>query len=131
MRERPQENIVWVCPISLGELECGMRITADANPERRAACRHFIEETVLDFVHKIGVTTRDSYATIMERIWNAHRPAHAGISTQRHLTDQGVDVNDVWIAAVALEHGLTLLTTDQMETIRTCIPELRIENWTV
>lgn len=129
-RAKPAENIVWVCPISLGEIECGMRITPDANPARRAACRRFIEENVLHFVREIGITTRDSYAQIMERIWNAHRPAHGGISTQQHLSTHGVDVNDVWIAAVAIEHGLILLTTDAMTTIRNCVPDLDVQNWT-
>ena len=52
-----------------------------------------------------------------------------GTDTQKHLSALGVDVNDVWIAAVALEHGLTLLTTDRMETIRNCVPDLKVENW--
>ena len=131
LREAPAENLIWVCPIALGELECGMRITADDNPERRAACRRFIEDRVLEFVHAIGVTTRDSYAHIMQQIWNVHRPAHGGISTQQHLSSLGVDVNDVWIAAVAMEHGLILLTTDGMETIRECVRELQMQDWTI
>jgi hypothetical protein len=30
---------------------------------------------------------------------------------------------------VALERGLILLTEDRMDTIRTCVPEMRVENW--
>ncbi|HSR07122.1 MAG TPA: hypothetical protein VLM42_08235, partial [Bryobacteraceae bacterium] len=81
----------------------------------------------------IGVetTTRDSYALIMERIWRAHPPANGRIKTQQHLSTLDADVNDIWIAAVALEHGLILLTEDRMEAIRTCVPEITIENWLV
>ena len=129
LREVPPENILWVCPISLAELECGLRITAATDPRRRAACRRFIEDQVLDFVREIGITTRDSYAEIMEQIWRAHPPANARVDTQRHLSTLGVDVNDVWIAAVALEHGLILLTDDRMDTIRACVPDLNVENW--
>lgn len=128
-RNRPPENIVWVCPISLAEIECGLRITNTTDAQRRAQCRRFIEDNALDFVRPIETTTRDSYADIMERIWRAHPPANARIETQRHLSDLGVDVNDVWIAAVALEHGLTLLTTDRMDRIRNCVPEVVIDNW--
>lgn len=131
VRETPVENIVWVCPISLGEIECGLRITNTTNPQRRDECRRFIEETALSFVWPIDQSIRDSYAQIMERIWRAHPPAGGGIRTQRHLSDHGVDHNDVWIAAVALEHGLTLLTDDGMNTIRECMPEIVIENWLV
>ncbi len=122
------ENIVWVCPISLGETEWGLRITNTTDAQRRARCRRFIEDNALDFVRPIETTTRDSYAQIMERIWQAHPPPPR-METQRHLTNLGVDVNDVWITAVALEHGLTLLTDDQMPVIRNCVPEVLVENW--
>jgi tRNA(fMet)-specific endonuclease VapC len=128
-RDHPPDNIVWVCPISLAEIECGLRITNTTDAQRRAACRRFIEDNALDFVRRIETTTRDSYAEIMERIWRAHPPVSRRIDTQQHLSDLGVDVNDIWIAAVALEHGLILLTNDRMETIRTCVPEIIIENW--
>ena len=128
-RNCPPENIVWVCPISLAEIECGLRITNTTDAQRRAQCRRFIEDNALDFVRPIETTTRDSYADIMERIWRAHPPADRRIETQRHLSDLGVDINDVWIAAVALEHGLILLTADRMDTIRNCVPEVVIDNW--
>jgi predicted nucleic acid-binding protein len=128
-RDLPHENILWVCPISLGEVECGLRITTTTDAERRRACRRFIEEQALDFVWAIDFTTRDSYAEIMERIWRRYPPGNGRIKTQQHLSELGVDVNDVWIAAVALERGLILLTEDRMDTIRTCVPEMRVENW--
>jgi predicted nucleic acid-binding protein len=99
-----------------------------ADDDKRAACRRFIDEN-LDYFHPIDETTRDSYAFIMERIWRAHPPPNTRTDTQKHLSEQGVDVNDVWIAAVALERGLTLLTEDRMATIRACVPELLFGNW--
>jgi predicted nucleic acid-binding protein len=41
----------------------------------------------------------------------------------------GVDINDVWICAVAWEHGLTLLTQDKMKQIRSVVPEINVESW--
>ena len=41
----------------------------------------------------------------------------------------GLDVNDIWIAAIALEHNLVLVTKDGMAKIREAAPSLRIENW--
>lgn len=131
LRRKPVENIVWVCPISLGEIECGLRITQSGDPMRRSACRKFINDEALDFVFDIRLETRESYADVMSRIWHKHTPASSKIATQAHLSQWGVDVNDVWIAAVALEHNLILLTTDRMDTIRDCVPELQIEDWLV
>ncbi len=131
LRDNPLDNILWVCPISLAEIEWGLRITTTTDPARRAACRRFIEDEVIGFFFPIAETTRDSYAEIMERIWRANPPGSANVRTQQHLSGLGVDVNDVWIAAVALERNLILLTADAMDTIRRCVPEIRFDNWLV
>lgn len=106
-----------------------MRVTVTTDANRREECRRFIEDEVSDFVHPIDVTTRDSYAEILHRIWSQHPPANRHVDTQKHLSSLAVDVNDVWIAAVAVEHGLTLLTADHMTTITECVPELLVDNW--
>lgn len=129
LREVPPDNIIWVCPISLGEFEWGLRITSTTDAPRRAASRRFIEEQALNFIRPIEITTRESYASIMEQIWRKYPPASGRVDTQRHLSEHGVDVNDVWIAAVALEHGLVLLTSDRIETIKACVPDLNVGNW--
>ena len=131
LRECPHDHLVWVSPIVLAEVEFGLRITETSDAGRRAACRRFINSHALDFVHDIGPTIRESYAEIMENIWANHPPGNGGVRTQHHLCIHSVDVNDIWICAVALQHNLTLLTADQMATIKTCVPHLRIENWLV
>lgn len=128
LRNKPVENIIWVCPIVLAEVEAGLRMTADENPQRRVQYRRFIEDEVAQFVHPLEITTRGPYALIMERVWRAHPPA-IGTDTQQHLSSLGVHVNDVWIAAVALERNLILLTHDAMATIRDCVPELIVQDW--
>lgn len=127
MRTTPADHLIFVCPISVAEIEWGLRISDGGEDEMRAATRRFLEDTILTHVFPIDVTTRNSYAEIMERIWRARPPAKPG--TQRHLTDIGVDINDVWISAVALERNLTILSEDGMRVIRECIPELRFQNW--
>lgn len=124
------EDLLWVCPIVLGEIECGLRVTAVTDPQRRTQCRRFIEEE-LRLVHPIEFSTRDSYAEIMECIWRQHPPANGRIKTQAHLSTLGVDVNDIWIAAVSLERNLVLLTEDRMDVIRACVPEIRFDNWLI
>lgn len=129
LRSSPPENLVWVCPITLGELECGLRITNTTDAARRDACRAFIVREVLTFVHDVRETTRHTYGLIMDRIWKRHPPSSHRRGTENHLASLSVDINDVWISAVALEHGLTLLTSDQLTVIRECVPELQTANW--
>ena len=82
-------------------------MTETTNTQRRAECRRFIEDEITNYVRPIEISTRDSYALIMERIWREHSPA-IGTDTQKHLSSLNVQVNDIWIAAVALDHGLIL-----------------------
>ena len=41
----------------------------------------------------------------------------------------GIQENDLWIAAQALEYNLVWVTNDKMERIRDVCEELQIENW--
>jgi predicted nucleic acid-binding protein len=129
VQKQTARKYLRVCPIALGEVEWGMRTTNTTNPELRAKCRRFIEENMLEFVWYIETTARDSYAEITHEIWQSHSPPSANVDTQQHLSRLGIDVNDVWIAAIALERGLILLTKDQLYPIRNCVPEITIQNW--
>ena len=64
-------------------------------------------------------------------IWYIFPKSNPDHSTQKHLTDIRVDINDAWLAAVALTHNLILVTDDNISVIRACVPELRVENWLV
>jgi tRNA(fMet)-specific endonuclease VapC len=45
------------------------------------------------------------------------------------LSDVGISINDLWIAAIALQHDLTLVSADQ-DFMRMCeVQEFRIESW--
>jgi predicted nucleic acid-binding protein len=65
----------------------------------------------------------------MSRIWKRHSPSRGSISTDLHLANLGLNINDVWIMAVAWEHGLIMATTDKMERIRESVSEVEWENW--
>ena len=70
-----------------------------------------------------------SYAEIMGRIWKAYPPASRKTSTDEHLLSKGVDINDVWVVAVAKHYRMTLLTEDGMKVLREVVPEITFENW--
>jgi tRNA(fMet)-specific endonuclease VapC len=46
--------------------------------------------------------------------------------TSREL---GIQENDIWLAAQALEFNLVFVTNDTMERIRDVCQELQVENW--
>lgn len=121
LRTVPAEHLLFVCRITLGEIEAGHRgMTQTTNQVRRDEYDAYIEENL--FSVEVSESTSDCYGEIMGRIWQKHPPP-SGKKTERHLVDLGVDINDVWTVAIAWEHGLTVLTDDKMTCIREVVEE--------
>jgi len=75
------------------------------------------------------VHTGTEYGEILAKIYLHHPKIDPDQSTQKFLTSLKVDINDVWLVAVAITHNLIFVTDDDMQVIRDCVPGLRIENW--
>lgn len=129
----PERRFFWVSAISVGEIEFGSAITSGsrevAKDFRQFLNREFrllSENMVLPVDEHVG----DYYAKIMGGIWSKHPPRSDKIKTEAHLLKLGVDINDVWIAATAWNHGLTLLTSDNMRCIRESTSDaITVEAW--
>ena len=86
---------IFFNPAVLGELQAGF-LRGSRRAENEETLRSFLAAPrvrVLD----ITAETARRYAVILSQLRDAGTP---------------LPVNDVWIAASAMEHGLTLLTTD-------------------
>lgn len=126
----PPEHLVRVCTITLGEIEAGNLITTTTNQLKRDAFLAYVYEEFLPYAIEVRTTTRTYYAQIIERILKNYPKSTPDKKTERHLVELGVDINDVWIAAVALEHGLVLVTNDGMKHIKGVIePDLEFDDW--
>jgi predicted nucleic acid-binding protein len=90
----------FICAISLGELHLGIHTASDA--ESRSA----------------RIATLETIAGIQSLSVNAAAAAHWGRLRHR-LREAGwhINVNDLWIASVALAHGMPVITQDQDFTI--------------
>lgn len=126
------DDLIYTSAITLGEIYAAHATNANNNPERRAACELFIEVQFHGHVLNVDRHIKDSYAELMKNIYQAYPKAKSKTSTQRYLTDLGVDVNDLWIASIAMERNLVLVTTDGMPVIRQAAgARLEVENWTL
>lgn len=120
-RATPPEHLVWICNITLGEIEAGHRGMSQTTDQRkRDEFIRLVNEKFEGFKWEVSEHTPAYYGEIMGRIWQNH-PPKPGVKTERHLLDLGVDINDVWAVAVAWEHGLTFLTDDKMACIREAV----------
>ncbi len=124
----PSSDLIYTSAITLGEISAGHRMTG-GDAQRRHQVRHFLNLHLIPSVVPISDYTQDYYGRIMGRIWKQTPPSNPGIRTDAHLVSLGVDINDVWIVAVAWERGLTLLTADKMSCIKSVVPEVTWENW--
>ena len=87
----------------------------------------------------VTTTTRIYYGSLRARLFNRFAPADKRRKGQRpeQLTDPltglelGIQENDLWIAAQALEHNMVLVTNDGLARIRGVGMDLRVENWVI
>jgi tRNA(fMet)-specific endonuclease VapC len=125
----PRDTQILACAITLGEVESGWLMTKNTHPQRRSVDALLVNQRFLPKAIPVTSSTRIYYAKIIGAIWALFTPA-PGQDTERYLvTQHGVDINDIWIASVAWEHGLTLVTEDKMECIRKAAPALKFDCW--
>jgi predicted nucleic acid-binding protein len=117
----PVDWLLRTCNIVLGEIEAGHLITTTSDQLKRDDYDRFINEKYLPLSLKVSTTTRLYYGQIVARIFQKYPFSSHKTKTERYLVELSVDINDVWIVAIAWEHNLTVLTTDRMEKIREAV----------
>ena len=129
IRSRGVENIIWLCPIVLGEVEFGLSTAISKDHDKQRRCREFLNAAAEHVFQDMVVDSGRKYGYILSKIYERYPKVDPDQSTQKYLTSIEVDINDVWLAAIALTHSLILVTNDEMRVIRECVPELRFDNW--
>jgi predicted nucleic acid-binding protein len=127
---KPPECLIFVSAATLAELVWGNAITTTTDSERRKQFKAFVMQELWPYRLGITGTTSLEYAEILERVWRKTPPKTANTRTDHRLLELGVDINDVWMVATAMERNLTLLTQDKMTHIREVVPEVVFEDWT-
>lgn len=86
---------IAVNPIVLGELHAGFR-QGRHGEKNRDTLKQFLASPRVHVV-AIDEETAERYAAILNGLWTIGRP---------------IPTNDLWIAASAMQYGLTVVTTD-------------------
>ena len=102
---------VYISAISLGELGFGVESCAD--PAERAARAAYLRRLESRPALDVGRSTAAAFGVLAAAV------EHAGRSPRPRY-------NDLWIAAQAIEHGYTLLTTNGSDFAG--LPGLRLAN---
>lgn len=121
---------IYISRITVAEIEYGYKLYASKEPERRrkadAAMRAFTN------VREIDKGTTGPYSDIRAALFTQFAPRDAkdrvrNVRPER-LTDKttgvslGIQENDLWIAAIAVEYKMTLVSDDKMNRIKEVWP---------
>ena len=131
-----EDDPLHVSVITYGEMEYGHQCESNDQTPHQVRFASFIEEH-LPFMLEIRRSTTIEYGRIRAMLFLKFAPRDRRIPGLRpeQLIDPvtsreiGVQENDIWLAAQAIEHNLVLVTHDQMNNIRTVAPALRVEDW--
>lgn len=132
-----RNGVIYISRIVAAEVFYGHKLFL-ASDERR---RKIIEEKLAAFelVKEIGRHTVDPYASIRAKLFTQYGTRDAKNQMKRKRPEQLLDAttattlqiqeNDLWTAAIALEHNMILISDDRMTAICSVEPELRLQTW--
>jgi predicted nucleic acid-binding protein len=123
----PPDTQWRVCSVTLGEIEAGHQMSVSGDLTKRDAYARFVIDEYAYNAVEITARTRVYYASIIRRIWNTVPPPKSKLQTEKHLVNNGVDINDIWMVSSAWEHGLKLLTSDALTSIRNILDVSEVE----
>jgi len=133
---------IFMSAVTLGEIEFGHRVSEATSKAANKAFEHFIS-TQFPAVLPISKTTAPYYGDLKAKLFDRFAPKDATGRRRKHtrvaqLTDPlsdlalGIDENDLWCAAVAVEYNLVLVSHDGMQRIRDVANgQLQVEDWRV
>jgi tRNA(fMet)-specific endonuclease VapC len=135
----PEAAPLMISAITLGEIEFGLQVSHINTPEQEASqveLRAFIE-TTFPMVLDVTKATRISYGALRASVFEKYAPKEKRRRSLRPeqlvdpVTSQelGIQENDLWIAAQALEYNLVFVTNDRMERIQDVSADLQVRNW--
>lgn len=138
----PADAPLYMSTITLGEIRYGQQLDPSGVGPRRAAFEKSIQDLLPRFL-EITRHTAEPYGRIRASLANRFAPKEGWNKKRRaeQMTDPltgmylGIDENDLWIVAQAVERRLVLVTADKMTRIRDAVrelfPDFQTENWTL
>lgn len=126
-----------ISAVAWGEIEYGHRCVSPSDTPIQTQFRRFLE-TRLPHVLDVRKTTAMYYGQLRAKLFGkfAPRGKKKGLRPEQLVdpltaAELGIQENDLWMAAQAMEHNLVLVTHDRMTRIREVLRDLLdIEDWT-
>jgi len=137
-----EDDFLATSVIVLGEIEYGHRAVSPRGDSTVQEGYNTLLRQRVPLVYEVGKTTTLYYGPLRARLFEEFAPR---IRKRKKLrTEQlkdpvtalelGIDENDLWLAAQAIEHKMVLVTHDKMKRIQEVLDgdlSLTIEDWAV
>ncbi len=130
-------DLVYVSRVTIAEIEYGYKLHLSADPARRAKAEAAMR--AYKAIREIDKGTTEHYANIRAELFRRFAPRDAKSRIRRVRPEQlvdkttglelGIQENDLWIAAIAVEYNMILVTDDRMARIQDVAPGLSVVKW--
>jgi tRNA(fMet)-specific endonuclease VapC len=124
LQER-SKSPVWVSIIALGEIEYGLKVTPQMDEESQKVIRKRMSEYVFLDINKHTV---EPYSNLRSALFIEYSPRNKrgrlkmkwpeDLQERTSAKELGVQENDIWIAAQAVQYNLVLITGDHMKRLQ-------------
>lgn len=130
-------SFIFVSRVVIAEIEYGFKLYTKSDPTRRsqtdAAMRAFLN------IREIGKGTTEHYSNIRTELFKRYAPRDSKNKVRNvrpeRLVDKttavelGIQENDLWMAAIAVEYNMTFVSDDKMSHIKEVWPALDLVKW--
>ncbi|MBD2250570.1 type II toxin-antitoxin system VapC family toxin [Nostoc parmelioides] len=120
-----ENSIITTCAIVQGEL-IDMAERSQRKESNLALIQRFLTAI---YIYNIDGFTATNYGRLKAALFNEFAPKEKNKRRKTKITDLGFDENDLWIAAVAIQHSLTVISADSDFQRIQQVTTLSVESW--
>ncbi len=120
-----ENSLVSTCVIVQGEL-VDMAERSQRQEDNLALIHRFLMSI---YIHNIDESTATIYGQLKAGLFNQFAPKEKNKRRKTKISDLGFDENDLWIAAIALQHNLTVVSADSDFQRIQQVKTLTAESW--
>lgn len=120
-----ENSVITTCAIVKGEL-IDMAERSQRKESNLALIHRFLTGI---YIHNVDGFTATIYGQLKAALFNQFAPKDKSKRRKTKITDLGFDENDLWIAAVALQHELTIVSADSDFRRIQQVKALSTESW--
>jgi len=133
----PEAAPLWVSAITLGEIEYGHRCSPTPGVDSQKEFLAFVDKEA-PHIANIDKHTTSHYGELRSLLFKRFGLKSRRQKWPEELADPttakqlGIQENDIWIAAQALQFNLVLVSNDRMmQHLTQVASDLRVKNWTI